>query len=98
MSKSKEISDLKKIIRIQEKIINLKENEFQMVHKLFIHYLSRYEEFLHKYKYHRELWLHSVNDFNEFVQKVIKPNKKEVIKGKKYGARDFPIVVGGKNE
>ena len=69
MSKSKkEISDLKEIIRIQEKIIKLKENEFQMVHKLFIHYLSRYEEFLHKYKYHRELWLHSVNDFNEFVQ------------------------------
>ena len=24
--------------------------------------------------------------------------KKEVIKGKKYGARDFPIVIGGKNE
>ena len=45
MSKNQEISDLKKIIKIQEKIINLKENEFQMVHKLFIHYLSRYEEF-----------------------------------------------------
>lgn len=41
---------------------------------------------------------YTVNDFNEFVQKVIKPNKKEVIKGKKYGARDFPIVIGGKNE
>ena len=97
MSKNKEISDLKKIIKIQEKIINLKENEFQMVHKLFIHYLSRYEEFFHKYEFHRKLWLHSVNDFNKFARDIVKP-KKEVIKGKKYGARNFPILIGGKNE
>ncbi len=99
MSKSKiqEIKDLKKIIEIQERIIQLKENEFQMVHKLFIHYSSRYEEFFHKYDFHRKLWLHSVNDFNKFVKDIVEP-KKEVIKGKKYGARDFPVVIGGKNE
>jgi hypothetical protein len=72
MSKSKiqEIKDLKKIIKIQERIIQLKENEFQMVHKLFMHYLRRYEEFQHKYIFHRKLWLHSVNDFNDLVKHI----------------------------
>ena len=49
---------------------SIKENEFQMVHKLFMHYLRRYEEFQHKYIFHRKLWLHSVNDFNELVKHI----------------------------
>ena len=97
MTTKKVVSDLKKIIQIQEKIIKKQENEHKMVHRLFIHYLNRFEEFFHKYKFHRKLWLHSVNDFNKFARDIVKP-KKEVIKGKKYGARDFPIVIGGKNE
>ena len=44
MSKNKVVSDLKKIIKIQEKIIKAKESEFQQVHKLFIHYLDKSTE------------------------------------------------------
>ena len=97
MTTKKVVSDLKKIIQIQEKIIKKQENEHKMVHRLFIHYLNRFEEFFHKYKFHRKLWLHSVNDFNKFARDIVEP-KKEVIKGKKYGARNFPILIGGKNE
>ena len=43
------VSDLKKIIKIQEKIIKAKENEFQMVHKLFMHYLDLSIEGWHWY-------------------------------------------------
>ena len=93
MTTKKVVSDLKKIIQIQEKIIKKQENEHKMVHRLFIHYLNRFEEFFHKYKFHRKLWLHSVNDFNEFTRAILHPNKKENIKGKKYGARDFPIII-----
>ena len=42
--KNKVVSDLKKIIKIQEKIIKAKESEFQQVHKLFIHYLDKSTE------------------------------------------------------
>ena len=51
MTTKKVVSDLKKIIQIQEKIIKKQENEHKMVHRLFIHYLNRFEEFLHKYKF-----------------------------------------------
>jgi len=78
MSKDKKVvSDLKKIIKIQEKIIKKQENEHQMVHKLFIHYLNRSTEFFHKYNFHRKLWLHSVNDFNEFTQSILKFKKEK---------------------
>ena len=43
MSKPKTVnivSDLKQIIKVQEKIIDRKENEFQLVHSLFLHYLD----------------------------------------------------------
>ena len=42
MSKEKKVvSDLKKIILIQEKIIKAKESEIKQVHKLFLHYLDK---------------------------------------------------------
>ena len=42
MSKDKKVvSDLKKIIKIQEKIIKAKENEHQLLFKLFKHYLDK---------------------------------------------------------
>ena len=77
MTTKKVVSDLKKIIQIQEKIIKKQENEHKMVHRLFIHYLNRFEEFFHKYKFHRKLWLHSVNDFNEFTQSILKFKKEK---------------------
>ena len=42
MSKSKkELSDLKKIIKIQEKIIKAKEGERKQVHDLWCHYVEK---------------------------------------------------------
>ena len=76
MTNKKVVSDLKKIIKIQEQIIKKQENEHQMVHKLFIHYLNRSIEFFHKYNFHRKLWLYSVNDFNEFTQSILKSKKR----------------------
>ena len=81
MTTKKVVSDLKKIIQIQEKIIKKQENEHKMVHRLFIHYLNRFEEFFHKYKFHRKLWLHSVNDFNEFTQSILKFKKADLFNG-----------------
>ena len=76
MTNKKVVSDLKKIIKIQEQIIKKQENEHQIVHKLFIHYLNRSTEFFHKYNFHRKLWLHSDNDFNEFTQSILKSKKR----------------------
>jgi len=84
MTTKKVVSDLKKIIQIQEKIIKKQENEHKMVHRLFIHYLNRFEEFWSWYGQY-------YNAYNEL-------KKKEEIKGKKYGARNFPVNIGGSNE
>ena len=58
MSKDKKVvSDLKKIIKIQEKIIKAKENEHQLLFKLFKHYLDKsiegwdwYARYWHEYR------------------------------------------------
>lgn len=89
MTNKKVVSDLKKIIQIQEKIIKKQENEHKMVHNLFVHYLNKTEEFRNKYIYHRKLWFQSVNDFDEFIRSILKP-KKDNTKMEK--------IKGGKNE
>jgi hypothetical protein len=90
MTNKKVVSDLKKIIQIQEKIIKKQENEHKMVHNLFVHYLNKTEEFRNKYIYHRKLWFQSVNDFDEFIRSILKPKKDntkmEKIKGGKNGS------------
>ena len=75
MTTKKVVSDLKKIIQIQEKIIKKQENEHKMVHNLFVHYLNKTEEFRNKYIFHRKLWFQSVNDFDEFIRSILKPKK-----------------------
>lgn len=77
MSKSKTktvniVSDLKQIIKVQEKIIDRKENEFQLVHSLFLHYLDKSDEYMTKLQYYHNLWLKSEFVYHEFVIKIMK--------------------------
>ena len=78
------VSDLKKIIKIQEKIIKAKESEIKQVHKLFLHYLDK----------SIEGW----SWYGQYYKAYNELKKKEEIKGKKYGARNFPVNIGGSNE
>ena len=54
MSKQKQsLSDYKKIIQIQERIIKAKEKEFKLVEKLFFEYMDREELYAHWYTRYR---------------------------------------------
>ena len=96
MTTKKVVSDLKKIIQIQEKIIKKQENEHKMVHNLFVHYLNKTEEFRNKYIYHRKLWFQSVNDFDEFIRSILKAKKEKKTKDRVHGIPN--TWIGGKDE
>lgn len=63
---------LLKIIEVQKKIIEKKENELQMVHSLFLHYLDKSDEYMTKLQYYHNLWLKSEFAYHEFVIKIMK--------------------------
>ncbi|MAL45642.1 hypothetical protein [Hyphomonas sp.] len=73
MSKNKVVSDLKKIIKIQEKIIKAKEGERKQVHDLWIHYL---EKSIEGWNWYGRYWLELKR-----LQKIInKMNKNAKVK------------------
>ena len=52
--------------------IDRKENEFQLVHSLFLHYLDKSDEYMTKLQYYHNLWLKSEFEYHEFIIKTMK--------------------------
>ena len=75
VKKLKGFSDTETVLsfkELEEKILERKENEFQLVHSLFLHYLDKSDEYMTKLQYYHNLWLKSEFAYHEFVIKIMK--------------------------